>query len=102
MIVFANRFFILILIERPDIMADIKIIETNKHLNTPEKRVNRISKSVYASQRIEGVRISRRDARKYTEEVFTREEAKSGFVYRKDSRSSSGFANGKDPRSPRG
>lgn len=83
-------------------MADKKIIETNRHLNTPEKRVNRISNSVYASQRIEGVKISRQDARKYTEEALKSGEANSGYLYRKKSRNSSGFLNGKDPHSPRG
>lgn len=51
-------------------MADKKIIETNKHLNTREKRVNRISKSVFASQRIEGVKISRKDAKHYVQDSF--------------------------------
>lgn len=51
-------------------MADKKIIEINRHLNTPEKRANRISKSVYASQRIEGIKISRRDAKHYVQGSF--------------------------------
>lgn len=83
-------------------MANKKIIETNRHLNTPEKRINRISKSVHASQRIEGVKISRKDAKKYTKEASKNGGTRSGFVYRKNSKDSSQFVDGKSSPSSRG
>lgn len=46
-------------------MKAIKIIHTNKHLNTPEKRVKQVSTSIYASSKIEGVRITRKQATEY-------------------------------------
>ena len=42
-----------------------KIIHTNKHLNTPAKRVNQVSGSVYASSKIEGISITREQAINY-------------------------------------
>lgn len=46
-------------------MAPRKITEINPHLNTKAKRIARVSDSVYVSNRIEGVRISRKEAKAF-------------------------------------
>ncbi|MEP1304592.1 MAG: hypothetical protein ABJK11_04705 [Balneola sp.] len=46
-------------------MKATKIIHTNKHLNTPEKRVKQVSSSVYASTKIEGISVTRKEATEY-------------------------------------
>lgn len=46
-------------------MSAKKITETNIHLNTKAKRIARVSGSVYVSNRIEGVNISRKEAKEF-------------------------------------
>lgn len=46
-------------------MKTNKIIHTNKHLNTPAKRVRQVSESVYASSKIEGISVTRKEATEY-------------------------------------
>lgn len=46
-------------------MKTNKIIHTNRHLNTPQKRVKQVSTSIYASSKIEGIKITRKQATEY-------------------------------------
>jgi len=46
-------------------MSPKKITEINPHLNTTEKRITRVSNSVYVSNRIEGIAISRKEAKAF-------------------------------------
>lgn len=46
-----------------------KVIHTNKHLNTVSKRVKQVSGSVYASSKIEGIKITRKEATEYARQA---------------------------------